>query len=281
MPIEFDQRLEYEFVLFFDDRSLADSSETKDLPKTISQQQPDSKSFGLKLGSREDTTVVQRGTPLPQPMVTWKAGSGIWKLVWTPQRLDLYFDALGYQEIAGPIVTIAEAKERVRQNLADVVAASTRGITRLALIVSAESSCHQGPQPSQLVAGRFFNTEIQTGVVDKNILDLTSRVNFADSWELRIVPKEDTSVEILSGGGHPGKMIAVRINKIETATSNWKYEDGKEFTTLAWQIDVNTSVSGSEDRSFHPGAISEFLNRAEKWVSDRLTAVGMLDVQTK
>ena len=262
MPINFDQVLQYQFALFFED--LQESADLKNLPAIVGKQQPSGKALGLKLGRQEREEGVllsQRAGAVPRPVITWKAGSGIWKLTWTPERLDLYFDAIGFQDVVTEKITLTQIKERVAQNLAEIVKWSSRRVNRLALIVTAKATPEDGEYPNKVVAKSFFNQEVIEKVDGGKILDLSGRLNYSDVWDLAVSP----------GGSSP-----IRINKIETGASNWNYEGKEEQNSVAWQLDVNTSPVHAEEIGFGTEAVPAFLDLAERWISERLHRVGEL-----
>src|SRR5205823_3483802 len=104
--MRFDQSLQYQFVLFYRGAEPTEPKELRDLPDVISRQLEGVPSLGLYFQKREieHGMVISQvpGQPAmpPVPSVRWTAASGIWKLAWTPLRIDLVFDALGFSQIA-------------------------------------------------------------------------------------------------------------------------------------------------------------------------------------
>jgi hypothetical protein len=274
MPFKFDKSLQYQFSLFYFDNGL-EANELKQLPALISRQTPTTKSLGLKLVRRENAaTVVLAGRQgASMPYFEWSAGSGIWKLTWTPIRLDLVFDALGYADIiAGysdsPLEppTLRNVVDRVSLNLAESLKTSSRPVNRMALIVTGVASEEFAPKPSDTVAAKFFSAETQRLIASGEIFDVNARMNTIAHIELPLSNKSMTSI---------------RINQLETGASNWLLEDGKESVTLNWQLDVNTSPVEMEKGEYDKDAVSAFFEFAEKWISDRLLDLRRLNDQSQ
>jgi hypothetical protein len=159
MPIQFDQSLQYQFALFFDDNNQEPTpAELREIPEAISKPVPGIKFLGLKLGSREQA--LRGGAPVPLPVLLWKSGSGVWRLTWAPDRLDLYFDAAGFAQIlegdASKPPEFQDVIARVSSNLAVAAKLSTRVVNRLALIWTGKSSCEGVRPATEIVARRFF-----------------------------------------------------------------------------------------------------------------------------
>jgi hypothetical protein len=261
--MKFDQSLQYQFVLFFSQPADPELRYLKELPSIMSQQVPNTKSLGLKFSQERQPGMAQAaGVAGTMPSFIWGGGTGIWKMTWTPIRLDLTFDAGAFAEIEasvkGESPTVPDLDlviDRVAPNLGDALEKST-GINRLALIFTGKSSASDGASPTKIVAKRFFNTATIESANTGQVRDLTGRVNWSADWKITT---------------KTGAQESTPVNRIEQATVSWNYDDESEYVSLTWQFDVNTSPAAK--RSYGRAGVRDFQKDAAKWIADRLSTL--------
>jgi len=258
--ITFDQAHLYQFSLFLDETEpLAEG--LAGLPSLLSRAVPGI-NLKLRLGQAElgQALVVQpTGSVVPGGVMSWKAGSGIWRVVLTPSRLDVHFDARGYADLMDEFVFVVDVAQRIVRNLSEVPATLGQRVTRLALIVTGQASCAKGePRPSHAVARTFFNQPVLDAEERGELADTVARTNRVATWHLR------------EGAG------GVRVNRNETGTGNVVIRGGTEETSLSWQWDVNTSGTLVAAANFEALDIAAFFHQAEAWVRERAEALQAL-----
>lgn len=252
--ITFDQLHAYQFSLFLAEGSETDPVVVQQLGALISRQVPHVQSLGLKLGQPEQgqSFVAQAGSLVPGgPTLTWKAGSGIWRVVHTASRLDVHFDARGYADLMDHVIPLDRVAERVVPNLVDLPKALGT-VNRLALIVTGHSTCTGTVRPSRAVALTFFRDSLIEAEAREQLSDAVARTNHPVTWTL-------------------GEQSQVRVNRNETGTAAVVHRNGTEETDLAWQWDVNTS--GFRPMTLGGANIEAFFRQSEGWISDRLRAL--------
>lgn len=259
--VTFDHTFVYQFALFLDEQTEPSADGVNILGARMSRSvEGAARNLGLKFGHPiTEQAVVMQGTGsfAPTSTLTWRAGSGVWRLVWTVSRIDLHFDARGYAEVTETeLVTLSDARKRVAANLADVPTLLGQRVNRLALIVTGQANGPRPgePGPSDLVAATFFSNELRDAVKSGAVTDVIGRANHLIEWDL-----------------HQG--TAVRVNRNETGTSTRAVRNGVEETNLLWQYDVNTFPANVSTLKFGSDAILTFFERAESWISERLSAL--------
>ena len=255
--ITFDQAYVYQFTLFFDESAEVAPERLAELPALLSrpvQGIEDGLAFKLGRPQIEQAFIVQgSGSIAPGQTQTWRGPAGIWRVVWTPSRLDVHFDARGYAEVMeDPVTPLIDVRRRLLPNLARVPAETVLRVNRLALIVTAQASCGVGqPRPAHLVAATFFHPDILAAADRGEVLDPVARVNQVTTMPLQ-------------------QATDIRVNRNETGTANWTMQNGVEETSLSWQLDVNTSPVHALTANFERAAILAFFESAETWLTDRV-----------
>ena len=208
-------------------------------------------------GFREPTEgqalIAQAGAPFgPLPTWSWVSKTGIWKLVFNPLRLDVFFDARTYAELfPSPRATPPALAARVAGNLATARDALKGRAARLAMIVNAQAG--KLPEaPSSIIAQQFANDDLRRAASDGKAVDLLARVNKTAEW-------------VLNDGAS-----AVQVNRIETATANVSFKDGAAEESLAWSFDVNTSPV-HDQLDLNGPSVRRFFAEAAGWIDGRLT----------
>jgi hypothetical protein len=255
----FDQAHLYQFSLFLEDQQQWPSPETVEkLAGLLSRSTSEAGStLRIKLGQPEigQAMVLQAGgNASQQPVVSWRAGSGVWRVTWTPARLDVHFDARGYGEVTDQKIDLHQIRVRLTPNLAEVSTVLGQAVNRLAVIVTGQATTTEGStRPSRFIAATFFREELEQQERRGELFDAIGRTNRVTNWELE-------------------PALKVRVNRNETGTANSVIRNGTEETNLTWQWDVNTSALETS-KSFSPQAISAFFQQAESWIDERAKAL--------
>ncbi len=258
--VSFDRSVVYQFSLFLDEERPASSDTVLKLGGLVANPIVGVPGLGLKFGAAPDLehglVMQSRGALAPAATLTWKAGSGIWRLALSPTRLDLHFDARGYADVTeSALESLQTVVRRVVPNLASVpgLLADTP-IHRLALIATLQGSVVDQPTDAGFVADMFLNQDIRDEVRGGDVTDLTVKLNREIRWQLG-----DSDVP---------------VNRIETATVQTVFRGATEDATLTWQLDANTTPRGSP-HTFNEQQLSTFFHNAERWASSRLFALGV------
>jgi hypothetical protein len=202
------------------------------------------------LGASQQEQVFSTASVGPMLALTWRAGSGVWRLTWTPARLDLVFDARGYSEIVEQDVpTIEQTVHRVARNLGAIRGELGFSINRVALVVTGTAASSADLRPTEIVARSFFNAEIQASCEAGQVLDISGRVNNTVLWK----PTADSSIA---------------LNCIDSGAANWGLRDGRDDTSLSCYLDINTSPKDAIDLSAEE--IVAFFAYATNWATGRL-----------
>lgn len=259
-PVRFDGSHQMQFVLFLQAQEGADADGLMEaLGELVSAPVAGVENMGLKLGSPalENVFSQQPAGLTPGQQVVWNAGSGIWRLILNPSRLDLHFDARGYaeiREVEAPSVELTV--NRVAPNLAGVGDLLASRINRIAFVVSGQSTEEAaGGSPTVIAARQMFGGEVLEKAATGEIRDLLGRVNSAEDWSF------------------PGVDESVRVNRIEAAQATWNYSASGAETSLVWKADVNTGPELTAEVDFGGADILDFYSRAVVWISERLNSL--------
>lgn len=251
--VTFDQAHTFQFALFFDGVEEREHDVTQ-LPALLNRPVPGVEPLGLKLGAPDANSfmVDALGTFPAARASRWRAGSGVWTVVWTGVRLDIHFDAKGYFDVSERDVTLSRVMDRLLPNLSELPTSLGISVNRLALVVTGQSSCADGaPRPSRAVAATFFNATLGGLEERGEVADAVARANFVTTWSLR-------------------PSMEVRVNRNETGTAIVKIRDQSLESELSWQWDVNTAAPQNAPTSFGAEPIGSFFRQAEQWISERL-----------
>ena len=257
MDCLFDEKLEYQFGVFFSDlgdKAVPDIDQITEIGEIMEDSDipPESPKIRLKLGKpvkNKRITITHEGSVNSAPVVVWD--QGVWKMVWTPLRLDIFMNALSYYDITGTFLDPSKVGSRVVCPLADVVNKLKLRVSRLAMIVSGLSSKHRINDPTLFVTKKFDSGEIKAG----NVQDISVRWNDLGSLEVK-QHKSDHTREI-------------EVNRIETYSSEWRYEGKKVVGEFMWQTDVNSSPVSGSSILFDGKFFSEFFGFAFVWTKSR------------
>lgn len=243
--LAFDISHQIQWVLFLQPNEEFDLAE--DLGPILSEAVASSKSLGLRFGQPDATNSVVLGIDGPRagPSRTWRSGSGVWRANLGNDRLDVYFDARGYLDVTEESeFSLETAQARILPNLVRVSTLSKRTLVRLALVVTAQSSCLNAPPPTAIVTKTFLNSKLAAINEDGGITDAFARVNLTGTWTLPMGPTDVNRFEagnaIIVPGGDP---------------------------RLLWQWDVNTSVLNSQ--RIGPSDVAAFFGQALSWVTSQ------------
>jgi len=241
----FDRSLKYQIGLFY--AGQANLTELHSIGKTMSACPPGVSRFGFRLGvPTQQTLAVQTpGGQMSVPVVIWKAGSGVWEVVMGPERLDVFFDARGYQDLTDEEVGFQSVRARVLPGLLAAIKTLGIGAYRVAGVINGECSCEETTRsPSEIVVGRYVKPPFDEG----DVPDVGVRINCRDAWNL--------------GGATP-----TTINRISTLEAVYLFgPDGTAATSLKWQADVNTAPEALLAVSFEDESIEKFFDLATTWL---------------
>lgn len=246
----FDRLHNFQFVLFFEGPPREAAPET--LGELVSQLEAGKQRLGLKFAGpgQQETQLTQNGVT---QTVTWAAGGGIWRLTCSHQRLDLFFDAKGYSDVAEGIVNVSVPAvcDRVAANLSLVPSLLSRRVTRAALILTTQANDGGPCAPLIVQAARSaLNQQLSSETTDAG--DIAVRVNRMTAWTL--------------GGSQ------WTVNRIEAASIDIMFKQGGGVERLlTWQVDANTSPGNDPSQDLDQAAIIEFFTMARDWLQSRYT----------
>jgi len=241
--MKFDQKHIPQFALFFgpgDDGLPDPASASDEIRAAFSAPAVASASEALVVPLRD--VVIERslrlvdGIPIPWATANWSGGNGIWRLALTPERLDLYFRAMDFEEIAGSAPSLARLADRVIPGLVQTVSLLGQQVSRVALAVGSAATTPRA------AAFEAVNKSIFEGVVNltPEMRELQGRVNEDWRWE-------------------PEKQTSVRVNQIRIAKA---FCDPSEATgQFELTADINTAhehegdFTGDDIRSFYAAAV--------------------------
>jgi hypothetical protein len=232
----FDQLLQFQFVVFFAEKEtdlVALQEKAVQLP-TVLGNAGVRKEIGMSLKSPAVATAPAAGSA---PLVQWAAG--VWRVVWTPQRIDLVFDALGYSELKGPI-SIEAVAQSLAGDLGRVPEHLGQHASRAALVVTGQRTAAD-PVATLKVAERLGSDEFLTAARGTGLPDLLVRANKLARWQL-------------------GPSL-IDVNRIETSNAvSGPQVASPTHNLLTWQADFNTDSLHTEDLG--ADALTTFFTKA-------------------
>ena len=249
----FDRKLEFQFSFIFKGHLKSISAEMLPrLPKIASAEFDAGPKLRMRLSDQktEEALIGVGSQSVNVPVVTWTGG--IWRLSFSPLRVDLVADALAYFDVATKELVLDTVRKRVADNLATMANELDAEVSRFALIVNVEASRETMENPAVVVADTYFNDDIRAAVANEQTIEVTGRTNAAVSWELE-------------------KAGSIKVNRIEQLSSHEVYEAGAVSNRFRVLLDVNTSPWVSA--RLPPSALPRFYESACKWVDERLSAV--------
>jgi hypothetical protein len=248
----FDRTLLYQFVAFTD----PPGREVPPLGGTLEAKVEGVDGLGLKLRpSGESFSFGQSGAAVRQ--LSWTAASDVWRINWSPERLDATFNARGYAEVReADVASLQLVRRRLADNLLAACEITGQQVTRLAVVVTGETSCPDR-NIQDVIAGLFFNEEIKKAAAQGTATDLIARTNLQDRWTL---------------DGRVGK-CELTVNRIQTLTAVALPRGKAVETYLTVQIDANSAASFRLGDAVDRAGLLTFMERAEGWVSQRLKAM--------
>lgn len=249
--MEFDRRLEYQFGLIYP-QTLSEADRAVVLGFADLFAAPvEGSSINIRFDEpTEEEALTRNGIQFVQvPTVTWH-GSGVWRLVWSPIRLDVYVNARAFEDVAGRRLTLEDAARRV---LPGVIAASEHlpGVSaqRTLVVVTGEASRFDADVPPAVgVARRYLSQEKIAAAETGELPDVSVRADWETRWTLGAA--RDVSIH--------------RIEHLGTATI---FAGQERRVTVRAQWDANTSPLGpvlSRD-AFEP-----FAEQAVAWIGSRM-----------
>ena len=262
--INFDRSLRYQLTLFYGTATEEDMrkawEQVSELAGIVAKPIDDVSNLGLKFGKRRDEQVFAMGgdgSLVPQPKVTWSMNTNPWQLDWTPQRIDVFFDARGYADTieAEEVEPFSSIRDRVLPNLVNAAERLGVPIARVAAVITGEASCSSKKTPAQVVADIFFNENFQSKAQEEELQDVQARVNRVTKWQLDGVEYEEAKIP---------------VNRIEIGEAKCLFGPDDIDRSLRWQLDVNTSPQAITSAVFSGKGINTFFEKAVDWVVERL-----------
>jgi hypothetical protein len=253
--MEFDRKVEYQLGFFF---AVAKTSIPRDVIVGLAkafEPAAGGEHFRIRFG---DATLqdgfAQHGTQVIQvPTAAW--GSGVWRMAWSPLRLDIHVDALQYADVASRPLPLDSVIRRVTPGLISAARAlSAAGLVanRLVAIQTVERMVPEGEVQATLglVARQYFGPDVASAIEARAISDLGARVDWGGT-------------EITAGESTP-------LHRIESVGTQLAFSGTSPQLTLRCQWDVNTSPARG------PGPLSEdsfeaFFLAASRWITSRVS----------
>jgi hypothetical protein len=255
----FDRSLQYQFVVLTEPPP-ADAP-VPELDAALGAQVDGVEPLGLRLrpGPTTQIALLQGGIAMTGQGRSWTAASGIWRVNWSPERIDAAFNARGYAEVrdSDEAVPVTMARKRVVGNLLAACEAARQRVTRLVLIVNAESSCPDR-NVQEVVASLFFDSEIQKAAKEGRAVDMMARTNIQDQWML---------------AGRAGGAREVKVNRLQTLAAVGLFRGKETDTYLSVQLEANTALELNLADSVHSSGLGKFFELADTWVTEKLRAI--------
>lgn len=139
---EFDLSLRYQLSLFTQYSAELSRASIDRLPELVARKGKVDHGLALRLNKMVEVMphfVSQDGQLYSSPSFTW-TGPSLWKLAWSPTRVDLHVDSAGYADIAGRLLPLSWVIDRVAAQLAEGVSSLGATVTRFACAVTGEAS---------------------------------------------------------------------------------------------------------------------------------------------
>ncbi len=218
---------------------------------------PSSSPLRVRFGDAtvEDSIVATAGQTVQVPTVTWS--SGVWRMVWSPLRLDVYADARTYADVAEKPLALDAALARILPGLQGA-AGQLRDlgfvVHRLVLVVSGERALEAGdPKSVAVVAEQFLASSVRDAAAKGDAWDVGARVDWGTHVDL-------------------GEDGLVPVHRIETVGTELSYTGAEPNLVLRAQWDVNTSPQRGTS-ALRPESFRTFFTAAARWISDRRSRV--------
>jgi hypothetical protein len=253
--MNFDRRLEFQFGLFL---VAVQAKVAREAIGSLSKHFDDPKGQPrIKFGDPTlEDSVITHGTQVIQvPSVTWT--SGLWRMVWSPLRLDVYADARAYADVAERALDLRAVVRRLSSGFRGA-AAELNGfgfvVNRLVVVVTGEQTLTPNdPASMRLVTDRLLASHIRDAAGRGEVADAGARVDWRTRFSL---PEEG----------------AVPVHRIETIGTELTFTGTSENLILRAQWDVNTSpIRGTAP--LRPESFEAFYDAAAAWIIERRSAL--------
>lgn len=207
------------------------------------------KSYRIRFGDpTEEVMVGVQGNPVST--VSWV--SGVWRLTWSPGRLDVHFDGRGYRDVAERSLALADAWQRIVGPLeAASQALGAEGVIthRLALVAGGEASAdqHRG-NAVRWAAQRCLSDALCTEADNGALKDVATRIDF--------------------GGSFPLVEGDVQVHRLEAVNSVMEFKESKPAYLFSAQWDISTSpIRGA--KPIDTGSFAPFFRQGSEWIASR------------
>lgn len=246
----FDRSLVYQFGFFLGKIEKAQKELVPKLTEILKDEVSGSQ-LPITLDEPELATVI--GTlpsgPQAKPIYVWQGGGGIWKVHFTNERLDLYFDAKGRAEIRGEMPSsLSEVGGRVIPNLRKAIDELGIIVTRPVLIQKGEANLKR-EEAVKLVVDRFFGPKFRESPMAEELFESTAKTTIRKEWRL----SDDTKLP---------------VNLIETGRAVWELRGGVGRHYLAWEFDINGAPEVSDQTHLTGAEFEIFSNLAIQWIEE-------------
>lgn len=114
MPLAFDRRHVFQFVVFLRPRTWTDE-EVQSLVVGLNDPKPD-EAYGLMLRRANTARITLPPQLMSLQPVEFTSGTATWRATWTPERLDLHFDALVVASNRGEVPSLTRVAEIVAES---------------------------------------------------------------------------------------------------------------------------------------------------------------------
>lgn len=255
--LDFDRKLTYQFGCLFGPfgEGTTSDEEIARIGDRIAAPVPETKIPVTFSSSQQTSTIVADpgGSVTQQPAIIWTGGAGIWKVVLSGARIDLFFNARGHADVSGqPPVSLSEVSQRVSTNFAEAISAARLPVNRIVLVVTGEATADDGSAAGR-VAKQFLSREWQAKAEREELVEASARTAERTQWTIR----------------DDGEQTPVHC--IEQGAAVWLLEANREKKRLQWQLDVNTSPLVAQQ--FDVPQIGAFFRQGVAWVARRLDAI--------
>lgn len=247
--MDFDRKLEFQFGFFLNSsQGTIEKDGILALPRFF---EPKTRFGDVRI---EETILPHHGQMLQVPTISW--GAGVWRMVWSPLRLDVYADAVQYLSVADRPLSLDAARQRLAPGLtraAEHIATLGFTVHRLVAVVTAEAAEDVSKTAAlERIADRYYGDTIRRAVRERQVIDLGTRIDHGGSFEL-------------PGGTTP-------VHRIENVGTTINFSGASPVLTTHVVLDVNTSpvrgVTAVPLEAFDP-----FFGAACTWMSERLAGL--------
>ena len=253
-----DRKMEYQFGFFLQPLNMGTSARVprETIAGLRKHFEASSASLRIRFGDAvvEDGLIAVGGQALQVPTVTWT--SGVWRMVWSPLRMDVYADAHTYADVAEKPLALDAALARVLPGLvgaADELQAAGFVVHRLLLAVTGESMLAAGDRTVRAaVARRFLSEDVREATESGEALDVGARIDWG------------TQVDLGDG--------LVPVHRVENVGTELTYNGTDPSVVLRAMWDVNTSP-GRGTSALPTSSFAPFFTMAERWISERRARV--------